>query len=105
MKPYAFRSSNERDSRTFKKIPPNPNQKLPHKTPAITKAKQHHRSCNGGGLVGKFGVGQGGLEGRETPPKGVSLRLQGLPHLLYTFRIFAKEPISFFVPTFSKITS
>ena len=102
MKPYAFRSSNERDSRTFKKIPPNPNQKLPHKTPAITKAKQHHRSCNGGGLVGKFGVGQGGLEGRNPSPKEGFLRLQGLPH---TFRIFAKEPISFFVPTFSKITS
>ena len=30
------------------------------------------------GTWGKFGVGQGGLEGRETPPKGVSLRLQGL---------------------------
>ena len=36
---------------------------------------------NGGCRAGKFGEGQGGLEGRETPPKGVSLRLQGLPFL------------------------
>ena len=35
--------------------------------------------CKGGCSWGKFGVGQGGLEGRETPPKGGSLRLQGLP--------------------------
>ena len=33
----------------------------------------------GGCRAGKFGESQGGLEGRETPPKGVSLRLQGLP--------------------------
>ena len=39
---------------------------------------------------------------KEPPPKGGSFSLQGLS---YTFRIFAKEPISFFVPTFSKITS
>ncbi len=39
--------------------------------------------------MGKFGVGQGGLEGRETPPKGVSLRLQGLP--------FPYPPIAFLI--------
>ena len=42
--------------------------------------------------MGKFGVGQGGLEGRETPPKGVSLRLQGLSffpfHLDFSARMW-----------------
>ena len=32
--------------------------------PHHQKDKANLRSCNGGGLVGKFGVGQGGLEGR-----------------------------------------
>ena len=39
--------------------------------------------------MGKFGVGLGGLVGRETPPKGVSLRLQGLP--------FPYPPIAFLI--------
>ncbi len=42
---------------------------------------------------------------KEPHPKGGFFSLQGLSLIPYTFRIFAKEPISFFVPTFSKITS
>ncbi len=58
-------------------IPPQ-TQKTSPQDPRHHKSETNLRSCNGGGLVGKFGVGQGGLEGRETPPKGVSLHLQGL---------------------------
>ena len=46
-------------------------------TPPPQKANQIFARVMAG-IWGKFGVGQGGLEGRETPPKGVSLRLQGL---------------------------
>ena len=52
-------------------------QKLPPCPRHAQKAKQHSAS-QVAGTWGKFGVGQGGLEGRETHPKGVSLRLQGL---------------------------
>ena len=49
--------------------------------PRHQKGETNLRSCNGGGLVGKFGEGQGGLEGRRPSPKEGLLRLQGLPHL------------------------
>ena len=54
-------------------------QKLPCAATAVFKTEKNFADRNGGCRAGKFGVGQGGLEGRETPPKGVSLRLQGLP--------------------------
>ena len=54
-------------------------QKLPCAATAVPKNERNFADRNGGCRAGKFGVGQGGLEGRETPPKGVSLRLQGLP--------------------------
>ena len=57
-------------------------QKLPPCPRHSQKAKQNSAS-QVAGTWGKFGVGQGGLEGRETHPKGVSLRLQGLPSLPY----------------------
>ena len=54
-------------------------QKLPCTATAVFKTEKNFADRNGGCRAGKFGEGQGGLEGRETPPKGVSLRLQGLP--------------------------
>ena len=58
--------------------PPKPTKNFPQEHPPQTKRNKSSQ-CKGGCSWGKFGVGQGGLEGRETPPKGVSLRLQGLP--------------------------
>ena len=79
--PTAPHTQNERDSRTMQKISTSPNTKnFPQEHPPYTK-RNKSSLCMGGCSWGKFGVGQGGLEGRETPPKGVSLRLQGLPHL------------------------
>ena len=60
--------------------PPARTKNFPREHPPYTKRIQSSL-CMGGCSWGKFGVGQGGLEGRETPPKGVSLRLQGLSHL------------------------
>ncbi len=57
---------------------PNQPKNFPQEHPPKTKRNKSSH-CIGGCSWGKFGVGQGGLEGRETPPKGVSLRLQGLP--------------------------
>ena len=54
-------------------------QKLPCTATAVPKTREVFTHQPGGCRAGKFGEGQGGLEGRETPPKGVSLRLQGLP--------------------------
>ena len=69
------------DSRTLQQIRTSQTyQNFPTRPPPSNESEPNFRSCNGGGLVGKFGEGQGGLEGRETPPKGVSLRLQGLPY-------------------------
>ena len=62
-----------------KSPPPKPIKNFPQEHPPKTK-RIKSSLCKGGCSWGKFGVGQGGLEGRETPPKGVSLRLQGLPH-------------------------
>ena len=55
----------KRDSRTLSQITSRPSQKTSPQDPRQqTKAKQDFRSRNGGGLVGKFSGGQGGLEGR-----------------------------------------
>ena len=67
-------------ARCNKFLPPQTQKNFPREHPPQTKRIQSSL-CMGGRSWGKFGVGQGGLEGRETPPKGVSLRLQGLPHL------------------------
>ena len=69
------------DSRTLQKIHTSPTTKnfpaRPRHSPKANRIFAHEMA----GLAGKFGEGQGGLEGRETPTKGVSLRLQGLlPH-------------------------
>ena len=63
-----------------KKTPPSQTKNFPREHPHHTK-RNKFSPYKGGCSWGKFGVGQGGLEGRETPPKGVSLRLQGLPYL------------------------
>ena len=70
-----------RDSRTLQKFPPPAQAKTSPQDPHPQKGETKLRSSHGGGLVGKLGVGQGGLEGRATPTKGVALRLQGLPPL------------------------
>ena len=78
--PTALHPPIGREAARFKKsAPPVQSQKLPRKTPAIQKSETNLHSWNGRGLAGKLGVGQGGLEGRATPTKGVALRLQGLP--------------------------
>ena len=61
--------------------PPKPTKNFPQEHPPKTKRNKSSQ-CKGGCSWGKFGVGQGGLEGRERPFQGVSLRLQGLPLLL-----------------------
>ena len=58
--------------------PPKPTKNFPQEHPPQTKRNKSSQ-CKGGCSWGKFSVREGGLEGRETPPKGVSLRLQGLP--------------------------
>ena len=47
-------------------------QKLPCTATAAQRTRIISTHQPGGCRAGKFGVGQGGLEGRETPPKGVS---------------------------------
>ncbi len=52
-----------RDSRTLQKAsPPKATKNFPH-VPAILKSETNFHFLNGGGLVGKFWEGQGGLEG------------------------------------------
>ena len=46
-------------------------QNFPVRQPQPESEKSLYPLC-GGCRAGKFGEGQGGLEGRETPPKGVS---------------------------------
>ena len=71
--------TNRARSRTLQQIHTSQsNKNFPQEHPHQTKRTKFSH-CMGGRSWGKFGVGQGGLEGRETPPKGVSLRLQGLP--------------------------
>ena len=64
-------------ARCKKTPPPKPTKNFPIR-PRHSKKRTKSSLESWRDLVGKFGVGQGGLEGRETPPKGVSLRLQGL---------------------------
>ena len=69
------------DSRTLQKIHTSPTTKNFPVRPRHLKKRTEFSFMKWRGLAGKFGEGQGGLEGRETPTKGVSLRLQGLlPH-------------------------
>ena len=82
---YYIRSLSARQSGAiaalFKKSAPPAQTKTSPQDPHHQKGETKLRSSHGGGLVGKLGVGQGGLEGRATPTKGVALRLQGLPPL------------------------
>ena len=75
-------------------------QKLPPCPRHAQKAKQNSAS-QVAGTWGKFSVSEGGLEGRETPPKGVSLRLQGLPYPLKTSPILNLRSFSIFLETLS----
>ena len=59
-------------------------QKLPCTATAVLKTQKIFTTQSGGCHAGKFGESQGGLEGRESPFQGDSLRLQGLPHPLTT---------------------
>ena len=60
-----------------KSAPPKPTKNFPQEHPPKTKrTKSSH--CIGGCSWGKFGVGQGGLEGRKPSTKEGFLRLQGL---------------------------
>ena len=66
-------TSNKREAALRKNaLPPKPTKNFPQEHPPKTKrTKSSH--CIGGCSWGKFGVGQGGLEGRENPSE------RGLP--------------------------
>ena len=64
-------------ARCKKTLPPKPTKNFPIR-PRHSKKRTKSSLESWRGLVGKFRVGQGGLEGRETPPKGGSFSLQGL---------------------------
>ena len=64
------------------KSPPPKRPKLPCTATAVPRTREIPTNRIGGCRAGKFGEGQGGLEGSDSPFQGVSLRLQGLPLLL-----------------------
>ena len=74
------------DSRTLQKFPPPAQTKTSPQDPHHQKGETKLRSSHGGGLVGKFGEVEGGLEGEGTPSE----------------RGFLLPPRSFQPPTFSK---
>ena len=55
------------DSRTLQKFPPPAQTKTSPQDPHHQKGETKLRSSHGGGLVGKFGEVEGGLEGEGTP--------------------------------------
>ena len=57
---------------------PSQHKNFPTRPPPPRKAKQNLRSSHGGGLVGKFSVSEGGLEGESPVFQEGALSLQGL---------------------------
>ena len=91
--PHVPHTSNKREAALCKNaLPPKPTKNFPQEHPPKTKrTKSSH--CIGGCSWGKFGVGQGGLEGRENPserglpapPRSFSPSLILLPELQRRF--------------------
>ena len=58
-------------SRTIKSLPPDQSKKLPCTATAAQRTREIFTNQSGGCRAGKFGEGQGGLEGRETLSRGL----------------------------------
>ena len=92
-KPHALRSPNGREAAPYTAfVPPVRSKNFPTRPPPPRKAKQNFRSSHGGGLVGKFSVSEGGLEGESPVFQEGALSLQGLWSLVFGLWPFPYPP-------------